>query len=77
MSTELAFQRCINPACGKTYAVSEVLTACTACGNLLDIEYDWSRLPVPKSLREFEARWANRRNPLDYSGVWRFRSLLP
>ena len=74
---ELSYQRCIHPDCGKTYAVSEVLTACIACGSLLDLEYDWSRLPVPGSLREFEARWANRRNPLDYSGVWRFRNLLP
>jgi threonine synthase len=34
-------------------------------------------VPVPASLREFERRWANRRNPLDFSGVWRFRELLP
>ncbi len=32
---------------------------------------------MPASLREFERRWSNRRNPLDYSGVWRFRELLP
>jgi len=32
---------------------------------------------VPSSLKEFEDRWANRRNPLDFSGVWRFRELLP
>jgi threonine synthase len=57
--------------------VEETLTACPACGNLLDLEYDWNRVPVPKSLREFEARWASRRNPLDFSGVWRFRELLP
>ena len=34
-------------------------------------------MPVPSSLREFEARWSNRRDPLDFSGVWRFRELLP
>ena len=28
-------------------------------------------------MREFEARWNNRREPLDFSGVWRFRELLP
>ena len=39
--------------------------------------YEWDRVAVPKSLREFEARWSNRRNPLDFSGVWRFRELLP
>ena len=41
------------------------------------MNYEWDRVPVPKSLREFEARWSNRRNPLDFSGVWRFRELLP
>lgn len=44
---------------------------------MLDVEYEWDRLPVPKALREFEARWARRRSPLDLSGVWRFRELLP
>src|SRR6202035_3561675 len=29
------------------------------------------------SLRDFEAKWADRRNPLSLSGVWRFRELLP
>ncbi len=75
--TDTAFQRCIAPLCGATFAVEETLTACPDCGALLDIEYDWNRLPVPKSLREFEARWSRRRDPLDFSGVWRFRDLLP
>ena len=39
--------------------------------------YDWDRLPPPKSLRDFEAKWADRANPLIFSGVWRFRELLP
>jgi threonine synthase len=34
-------------------------------------------VPVPRSLREFTARRANAGNPLDVSGVWRFRELLP
>ncbi len=75
--TDHAFQRCISPLCGATFAVDETLTACPDCGSLLDIGYDWNRIPVPRSLREFEARWATRRNPLDFSGVWRFRELLP
>ena len=32
---------------------------------------------MPDSLRFFESRWGNRRQPLDFSGVWRFRDLLP
>jgi threonine synthase len=54
-----------------------VLTAHPRTNELLDIEYDWDRVPVPSSLREFERRWGNRTHPLDFSGVWRFRELLP
>lgn len=76
-STDTAFQVCINPDCGATFGVEETLVGCPQCGNLLDIGYDWDRLEVPSSLSEFEARWSTRRNPLDFSGVWRFRNLLP
>jgi len=41
------------------------------------VSYDWNRVPVPQSLAAFERRWSTRRNPLDFSGVWRFRELLP
>jgi threonine synthase len=79
--TEAAYQQCINPACGQTYSVDEVHIACAACGNLLDIRYDWSRLPVPKSLSFFEHRWSTKgtgaAGRLDFSGVWRFRELFP
>jgi threonine synthase len=34
-------------------------------------------LPPPRSLRDFEAKWSERSNPLSFSGVWRFRELLP
>lgn len=77
MSADAAFQICINPDCRKTLPVRDVAVACPDCGSLLDVEYDWNRIPVPGSLREFESRWQSRRNPLDYSGVWRFRNLLP
>jgi threonine synthase len=57
--------------------VDETLTACPHCRGLLDVTYDWDRASPPSSLREFEARWGTRRDPLDHSGVWRFRELLP
>src|SRR3954468_4770806 len=79
--TERAFQQCISPACAATYAISEVKVACTKCGSLLDIKYDWDRLPVPKSLSAFEHRWATKGTAtggrVDFSGVWRFRELMP
>lgn len=78
---ESAYQQCINPACAATYPVTEVHVACGKCGALLDIQYDWSKLPVPKSLSFFEHRWSTKglrtEGRLDFSGVWRFRELLP
>src|SRR5262245_37595854 len=76
-STPFAFQRCIDPACGATQSIEDAHFACPKCGGLMDVAYDWDRLPVPKSLQEFEAKWARRGEPLCFSGVWRFHELLP
>jgi threonine synthase len=76
-ATDVAQQTCLNPDCAARFAVDEVLTACRQCGGLLDVTYDWDRVSVPSSLREFEVRWGTRAEPLDFSGVWRFRELLP
>ncbi|HJZ60086.1 MAG TPA: threonine synthase, partial [Gemmataceae bacterium] len=75
--SELAFQRCINPRCGATADLSDTRFQCPKCGGLLDVAYDWNRLPVPQSLKHFETKWVSRHNPLDFSGVWRFRELFP
>ncbi|WP_350188685.1 threonine synthase [Gimesia sp.] len=57
--------------------MDEVLTGCPKCGELLDVTYQWDQVPLPQSLRDFEKRWSHRNRPLDFSGVWRFRELLP
>ena len=75
--SEFARQRCLSPDCGAEFGVTEILSACRQCGSLLDVDYDWNVVPVPASMRDFEQRWANRRSPIDHSGVWRFRELLP
>jgi threonine synthase len=75
--TDAAYQRCIHPRCAATAALDATTFRCPRCGGLLDIAYDWDRLTPPTSLRAFEARWARRTDPLDFSGVWRFRDLLP
>ena len=75
--TDPVYQRCISPACAATYSVDEVLTSCKSCGSLLDVRYDWDRLSPPKSLTDLQAKWTRRFEPLDFSGVWRFRDLLP
>ncbi len=74
---DLAFQTPLSPGERLTFDVGQVLPPVKGLGGLLDVEYDWDRVPVPRSLREFEGRWANRHEPLDFSGVWRFRELLP
>ncbi len=74
---EIAFQRSISPTATEQYGVDEVHHASPEDGELLDVVYDWDRVPVPTSLKEFTARRANTQNPLDVSGVWRFRELLP
>ena len=81
-----AYQQCINPDCNATFGTDEVHVSCPTCSakgvsSLLDIRYDWSKLPVPKSLAHFESRWATKgrgdTRKLDFSGIWRFRDLLP
>jgi threonine synthase len=81
-----AFQQCIDPDCRATFAIEETLVSCPTCTaagrqSLLDIRYDWSRVAVPRSLSFFEHRWNTRgetgQGALDFSGVWRFRELMP
>ncbi|MEZ6071797.1 MAG: threonine synthase [Pirellulales bacterium] len=74
--TDVAFQRCISPSCAATYGVDEVLVACTACGGLVDVVYDWDRLGPPDSWKFFENKWSARRDRLAFSGVWRFYELM-
>ncbi len=89
--TSQAHQRCINAACGKSFPIGSTLVACPACGNLLDVDYDWSALGgfakkgwdfVERRNATSGERFAAGAFPatpsvLDFSGVWRFRDLLP
>ncbi len=74
--SDLVYQQCIDPACGETYDVGEVLTGCRTCGSLLDAKYDWDKLPIPTRLKNFDVRRLSF-DKLDVSGVWRFRELIP
>ncbi|MDR3234424.1 MAG: threonine synthase [Planctomycetaceae bacterium] len=71
------YQHCINPNCSKTFGVDEILHRCPACGELLDVEYDWNKIHPPKNLQHFETYWSQRFQPHRFSGVWRFHELLP
>ncbi len=57
--------------------MGQTLTACDRCGDLLDVDYDWARVPVPSRLADFESMWSRRHERLRFSGVWRFHELLP
>ncbi len=76
-ATDLAYQQCLNPSCRNSLGIDQAVYACPKCGDLLDVVYDWDRLPVPDRLSDFEAKWSRRLDPLCFSGVWRFRELLP
>jgi len=76
-ATSAVRQECISPTCRATYDVDEVHVACNRCGDLLDVRYDWDRLEVPRSLRDFEKKWSRRHDPHCLSGIWRFHELLP
>ena len=75
--TTAVYQRCIHPDCGATFDVGDVRVACDRCGSLLDVAYDWDRLDLPDRLEAIASPRRSPQNPLDHSGVWRFRRLLP
>ena len=43
--------RCIEEACGASYAITEVRAECARCGNLLDVRYDWPKVDASAGTR--------------------------
>ncbi len=76
--TGKAYQKCINPDCATELDCASVTGGfkCPQCGSLLDVRYNWDKIETPDKLSDFAERWAARDNPLNFSGVWRFRNLL-
>jgi threonine synthase len=69
--------RCI--ACGNLSDHATQNFRCTHCGDLLEITYPQWKEAKPRA-ESLKSLWSNRRlssNPVDRSGVWRFRELLP
>src|SRR5437867_11519191 len=72
-----AFLCCSEERCRATYEITSIIYACSSCGGLLDVDYDFA---FPGSVDETKTLFLNRRTAsgdLDRSGVWRFRELLP
>jgi threonine synthase len=67
---------CINPQCAAVYGITEILYQCPACGGLLEARYSGDRAPAS----ELKKTWRERRMsnaPIDQSGVWRYREMIP
>ncbi len=69
--------RCINSSCNRSFPIREKIYRCPVCSDLLDVVYDFERRPPAEELKELF--WSRRSSldPLDVSGVWRYRELLP
>ncbi len=73
MDAELA---CIAPDCRARYDIDQVIYVCPRCGSLLEASVDIKSYDASKLARVWrERRLSN--HPIDQSGVWRYRELLP
>jgi threonine synthase len=66
--------RCIS--CAATYSTTQPRYHCDQCGDLLDVVYDWGEIDPERLKRLWNERLQSPR-PIDRSGVWRYRELLP
>jgi len=67
---------CFQTACRARFPVTEVIYTCPRCGGLLEVAYS-GPFPPPQILKQL---WRARRlsnSPLDQSGVWRYREMIP
>ncbi|MBL8151825.1 MAG: threonine synthase, partial [Blastocatellia bacterium] len=69
-----AFLKCI--ACQASFDIQQKLYNCPKCGDLLDVSYEWADYD-PQSLKKLFRDRRISSSPLDLSGVWRFRELIP
>lgn len=70
------YLQCIEETCRRRQDPKRESHACAFCGGLLEALYDFGPLDPEKTRRE----WHQRRlsgEPIDRSGVWRFRELIP
>ncbi len=71
-----AYLQCIESSCGAVQDPRKEGHACAVCGGLLDVKYKFEPFE-PETQRR---AWHERRlsgEPIDRSGVWRFRELIP
>src|SRR6266571_2672453 len=67
---------CFSERCGARFPITQPIYNCLRCGSLLETAYSGQRTP-PQLLKTL---WRGRRTsnaPLDQSGVWRYREMIP
>jgi threonine synthase len=73
MAAELV---CFEERCRARFPITEIIYNCPHCGGLLEVGYP----PPATSPAELKHVWRERRTsnqPLDQSGVWRYREMIP
>ncbi len=71
-----AYLQCIEETCRQRQDPKKESHLCVSCGGLLEVKYELDPFD-PETLRQ---AWHQRRlsgEPIDRSGVWRFRELIP
>ncbi|MDE3181268.1 MAG: threonine synthase [Acidobacteriota bacterium] len=72
----LAYLQCIEASCGARQDPKRDSLECAACGGLVEVKYDFD----PFNVEDLRDTWHRRRlsgEPIDRSGVWRFREMIP
>jgi threonine synthase len=70
------FFRCINQSCQKEFGIGKKLFQCPSCSDLLDIAHHFPSLDADK-LKEVFCQRRSSTDPVNLSGVWRYREFLP
>jgi len=73
----MTWLQCIEEECLARYPIDRRMYTCAACGGLLDVAYEFK---LPAGASDMKALFTERKitgSPVDKSGVWRFRELLP
>jgi threonine synthase len=76
VSVSTASLRCIADSCGAHFGIEDVLYNCPKCGGLLEVAYSGPFAPADELKKTFRNRRLSN-DPLEQSGVWRYRELFP
>jgi threonine synthase len=68
--------KCFERTCEARFPINDVLYNCPKCGGLIEVVYSGAQIGAVDLKRMFRERRMSIR-PLDASGVWRYRELLP